>query len=407
MLFRVLGTRGRPGGRTSTTRAVLLPSLVSGLLAASTALSGCSVGAVGAGVAGTVGTSDVPAAPAPAASGDAAVTRAVTVEPVLAGAAARAAAPIGTGAHNDQRTPFTLSHLPTLMRHRYDGRWFRVLGVDATAPDGAWTRHRIRYRSDSLRITGLLTVPTGTGPHPLLVLAHGFKNPDRYRSGDGLRDEAAALGAAGYVVLQPDYRNHAGSTRERDAGVVRRPRGYPEDLVNALRAVRRARLPFVDSTQVGVLGRSMGGGVALNAAVARPDLVDALVLYSPISSSVADNYRRWVRPRPELRALVNSAYRAPRTNRRFWRRAASRTYLHRLDMPVLVQHGSRDGIAPVRWSRATAAAMRRAGVSVTYREQVGERHRFHARWPDFIVDVTAFFDEHVRGVPRDETAARR
>ena len=56
-----------------------------------------------------------------------------------------------------------------------------------------------------------------------------------------------------------------------------------------------------------MLGRSMGGGVTLNALVAAPGLVDAAVIYASVSSRYLDNLRHFTVPnRPEaVRALFD------------------------------------------------------------------------------------------------------
>ncbi len=122
--------------------------------------------------------------------------------------------------------------------------------------------------------------------------------------------EQAALAESGFVALQVDYRNYAGSSRESGRPVAH-PLGYPEDVINAVRAVKQAKLPFVDTSRIGLFGRSMGGGVVLNALVAQPHLAKAAVLYSPVSSSAADNYQRWVRGDRSLRQRVVAAYGTP------------------------------------------------------------------------------------------------
>jgi dipeptidyl aminopeptidase/acylaminoacyl peptidase len=139
----------------------------------------------------------------------------------------------------------------------------------------------------------------------------------------------------------------------------------------------------------------MGGGVALNAVVARPGLVDAVVLYSPVSSRAADNYRRWVRGRGALDQKVRAAFGRPADNPRFWARASARRYSHRVDVPVQVHHGTADEVCPIAWSRATVAALRRAGQAVEFHRYRGEEHRFHDGWPAMAVRMADFFDQHV------------
>lgn len=299
---------------------------------------------------------------------------------------------MATAAHNDTSTPFNLVSMPALIRHEYDGRGLeigRLLAAEVSS-----NRYHVTYRSGSLTISGQLTVPRRAGRFPLVVLAHGYEAPVTYRSGAALSREQAHLSARGYVVLLTDYRSYGDSDRD-SAEPVAAPLGYPEDLVNAVLAVRRSHLPFVDGSRVGALGRSMGGGVALQAVAARPRLFDALVLYAPVSSLASDNYQRWVAGKGDLDARVLSTYGAPQDNPRFWQEASVRSYLRRVDAPVQVHHGLADTVCPVAWSRATVEALRRAGQSVEYFEYPGERHRFDESWPVMATRIADFLDDNV------------
>lgn len=300
--------------------------------------------------------------------------------------------PVLGSAHNDTSTPFNFVSIPALTAHRFDGRDLRLDRVLLRTL--ALTRYAVSYRSGDLLVTGVLDAPTRPGRHPLVVVAHGWSDPDDYTSGSMLERERRLLAENGFAALQIDYRNHAGSSHE-PVGVVPRPLGYPEDLVNAVRAVERARLPFVDTGRVGLFGRSMGGGVVLNALAARPDLADAAFLYAPVSSSAPDSYARWVRDDPPLDARVQAAYGTPSTRPRIWGSASSRGYLDRLELPVLIAHGTDDETCPVVWSRATAEALRATGGDVELVEYPGEGHRFDRAWPAMMHRAIMFLHAHL------------
>ncbi len=299
----------------------------------------------------------------------------------------RGTAPVLLGAHNDTSTPFNLVSVPALTAQRYDGRGLRITGT--LSKSLAFTRYAVAYLSGRLTVTGVLVVPNRAGRHPVVVIAHGYMDPARYTSGSMLEREQAALAANGFVAFQIDYRNYARSTRE-GAEPVARPLGYPADLINAVVALRKARLPFADSTRIGLFGRSMGGGVVLDALVARPHLARAAVLYSPVSSRASDNYRRWVVPDASLRRRVEGAYGTPESNPRFWRQASSRGYLDRVVVPIQIDHGTADRMCPVRWSEATARALRAAGKDITLDEYPGEDHRFDRSWARFMHRAVTF-----------------
>ena len=83
----------------------------------------------------------------------------------------------------------------------------------------AYTSYDVTYRSrsttdrgeESYRISGVLNVPTGRGPFPAVVLAHGYIDPAFYVRGQGMTRERGYLASRGYVALHVDYRNHAES----------------------------------------------------------------------------------------------------------------------------------------------------------------------------------------------------
>lgn len=279
--------------------------------------------------------------------------------------------------------------LPALMEREYVGADLR-LGREV-ASTSAYRQHTVTYRSGRLRISGLLNVPRGRGPFPALVLAHGYIDPAIYTNGRGMRREQDWLARAGFVTLHVDYRNHAGSDRDPAAEADLRL-GYTEDVINAVLALRAWSGP-VDDGRIGLVGRSMGGGVVYNVLTVQPGLVDAGVVFAPVSSDTVDNFERWIRRgagRATLAAEIVRRHGDPRTNPGFWRGVSPRTYFDRVSEPVLIHHGTSDDSCPIRWSRATTTALRKAGADVTLHVYEGEEHAFGPQWPLSMERTTAF-----------------
>lgn len=283
--------------------------------------------------------------------------------------------------------------LPALFEKEYDGRDFTVRSTRARG--SAYTEYAITFRSGRLRISGLMFVPVGEGPFPVLVLAHGYIDPAVYTTGRGFETTQDWLARRGYAVVHVDYRNHATSDDD-PRNDLRMRLGYTEDVINAARAVKSSGLDYLDVERIGLLGRSMGGGVALNVAVVAPDLFDAIVTFAPVSSDTVDNFNRWIN-RPGRRALAREiidTYGSPRAAPEFWANASPRTFFERVRDPIQIHHGTDDESCPVRWSHETFAALKDAGARARLHLYPGEGHAFGPAYGRSMTRAAAFFDRH-------------
>lgn len=286
--------------------------------------------------------------------------------------------------------------LQALFQKQYEGRDLRVGRVLARASE--YTRYAVTYESGNLTISGIMNVPAGNGPFPVLILNHGYIDPDIYTTGRGLAREQDYLARAGYVVIHTDYRNHAGSDDDPNFEFNLRL-GYTEDVINAVLAVKGSKLPYLDGNRVGLLGRSMGGGVTLNAAIVRPDLVKAIVLYASVSSNVVDNFNKWIRGSDERRSLaqrIMDRFGSPEANPTFWQNLSPVNFLDRLAVPVILHHGTNDETCPIAWSHATLAALQSKGKNAKLLVYEGEQHAFGPQWGLSIRRTVSFLDQHVK-----------
>ena len=282
--------------------------------------------------------------------------------------------------------------IPGAIAQEYSGRDLRIRkDLGGTS---AYTRHAITYESGDLTISGIMHKPRGKGPFPVVVLAHGYIDPEIYVTGQGFRREQDWLARNGYVSLHVDYRNHAGSDRDPKADLSMRL-GYAEDVINAGLAVRESTLSFIDSDRLALLGRSMGGGVAFQALVIKPGVYDAAITYAATSSNTADNFNRWQRFDTSLGRRVIAEYGSPEQEPAFWQTMSARTYFSRITEPILMFHGTRDESCDIAWARATDAALTRAGKDATLIEYKGAGHYMYGPWYDSIKRVDRFLTKHL------------
>ncbi|MFJ2826983.1 alpha/beta hydrolase family protein [Streptomyces sp. NPDC087263] len=173
--------------------------------------------------------------------------------------------------------------------------------------------------------------------------------------------------------------------------------GYTEDVIGAVLALRSSTRAEIDGDRIGLLGRSMGGGVAYNTLVVAPGLVDAAVVFAPVSSRPAENVDRFRRSDGDpLVAEIEAAHGTPEENPAFWQEVSPITYADRLSEPLLIHHGTADDTCPITWSRQTMAAFKAAGKDVQLKEYEGEGHAFGPQWPASMETTMDFFAQHLR-----------
>ena len=254
----------------------------------------------------------------------------------------------------------------------------------------SYTKYAVTYRSNGFKISGIMNVPKGDGPFPLVVLAHGYIDPDIYRTGQGLMREQDYLARKGFIAFHTDYRNHASS--DDDPNLMRGLRlGYTTDVINAANAARNSNLAIIDKQRISLLGRSMGGGIGYNALVAAPGVFDSAVLFASVSSKAAENTNRWLRNDPVVRKEIFAKYGSPEDNPTFWNNVSAYTHFERVEDPILVLHGTADDTCPIRWANQAVNRLRALEKDVTYVQYKGAGHTFFgSTWTKSMQETVKF-----------------
>ena len=258
-----------------------------------------------------------------------------------------------------------------------------------------YTSHAATYTSDGLTISAVLHQPLAPGPHPGVVLVHGFVDPASYVSGGELQREQDYLARGRYVVLVPDLRGLAGS----DPAPVGPPdldMGSTVDVFNAISALATSALVGLDGERIGLMGHSLGGELVLNVLAANPGFVDAAVVFAPSSTDAWANVQQFLAPGDPFYQEIVAAYGTPETNATYWADISAATFVSQVSEPLLVVHGDADADVPFEWSQDLAASWQAAGKDVEFLTLPGENHVFEARWNEAMDAVKAFFSRKLQ-----------
>jgi len=141
--------------------------------------------------------------------------------------------------------------------------------------------NEVSYRSGDETVHAVLYKPAGNGPFPALVVIHEW-----WGLNDWVKQQADSYAQLGYVTLAIDlYRGQVATTPDEAHQIMR---GVPEDRAqrDLLAATAYLRsLTTVNPKRVGAIGWCMGGGYALDLAVADPKLKVAVINYGHLATS--------------------------------------------------------------------------------------------------------------------------
>ncbi len=338
------------------------------------------VGTIGSGCSGKA-TPAHPTAPSlPSPAGPIGGRPLPTIPPVTA-------APTPTPSLTPTPDPYADLTVEALRRRAYGGGSIEVGKVLAITP--AFTRTLFTYPSDGLTIYGFMNIPRGKGPFPVVIVLHGYVDPQRYSTLAYTTRYADAFARAGFLVLHPNYRNHPPSDEGPNPFRV----GYAIDVLNLIALL--PTLPFARPDAVGLFGHSMGGGIALRALVVRPDAIRAAVLYGSMNADERKNFERvlqWSggrRGQEELAAPAEAL-----------QRISPASYLQDITVPIQIHHGAADATVPPEWSRELYERLRALGKPVEWFEYPGQPHTFPAGSAAerlLLQRAIAFFQQYLYG----------
>jgi dipeptidyl aminopeptidase/acylaminoacyl peptidase len=312
--------------------------------------------------------------------------------------------------------PYTIEGL---RQHDYQSGEIHIR--ETIAENDFYTSYLIDYPSNGLMITGVMIIPVGEGPFPVIVMNHGFFARSVYNSGDGTDRASEYLAKQGYITVASDYRSWGGS----DEGPSLFYSGLVIDVINLLNAI--PSISQADPNRIGMWGHSMGGGVTMKvltivgAGSSRPVTVKAAVLYSTVSADHADIIERWgngcigdiaageqvvgcnssdVLPL-DLPDELLIAFQFAGSDADMLAKVSPIGYLEDITAPVQIHYGTDDGLVfsgtPPEWSVTLTQALRDSGRAAEMYQYEGERHSFIGEpWFVFMGRVLRFFNETLK-----------
>lgn len=213
---------------------------------------------------------------------------------------------------------------------------------------GSFHSFIVSYSSDGLKIFSIMSIPNQPQPKggfPVLIINHGYINPESYSTTQSYKRLADYFSSQGYLVLKPDYRGHDSSEREAQDRSNRI--NYAVDVLNLIHSVENIKQ--ANPKRIYMLGHSMGGEITLRV-VEVTDKVKAASLWAPAVTSFPESILYFVkkhRPQilPQLEKEVKDNFRPED-----FPQVGSLENVSLVNTPLIIHHGTDDQSVPYLWS---------------------------------------------------------
>lgn len=251
-----------------------------------------------------------------------------------------------------------------------------------------FTSYVVSYSSDTLKQYALMNVPNSDGPHPVVVVNHGYIPPDQYSTTQSYINTSAYFANQGFLVLKPDYRGHDQS--ETDGKVLSRM-AYTDDVLALVHAIDS--LEAADADRIYMYGHSMGGDITLKVLESSHKIKKA-TLWAPVAQEFPESIFYFVRKNRssaqimEYEGALDTMYSEDE-----FPALSPMNYLDRISAPLLIHHGTADASVPYAWSENLAKKLESAGVEHTFYTYPNDNHDIAANFTRALQRDVAFFQD--------------
>eukprot|EP00756_Hemistasia_phaeocysticola_P047905 Hpha_TRINITY_DN22357_c0_g1::TRINITY_DN22357_c0_g1_i1::g.177851::m.177851 len=239
-----------------------------------------------------------------------------------------------------------------------------------------------KAESDGKRVDGVVMCRIGLpNTAPVVVVVHG--GPSGVLVSSTLcqahaargHDDTRSLLAAGYRVLIPAYRGSAGfgdEWQQASIGCQGDTNGDLGDILSGVNWLREESGLSSPDVSVGIVGGSYGGFMVIRALAVAPEVFSAGVAHYPF----VDN--AWMAEETQDRTWSREYHQLP--DRSGWLPSTKSDllpHLHRITAPLLILHGTADGICPCSQSVAVWGCLQKGGKRCALVTFAGEGHGFN------------------------------
>lgn len=240
------------------------------------------------------------------------------------------------------------------------------------------------------KVTGLLNIPKGDGPFPLVVLFRGYVDQEVYQTGVGTKRVGEFLAKNGYITIAPDFLGYAGSDEEAQNIFESRFQTYTTalTLLNSIDSIEKW-----NREDVFIWGHSNGGQVALTALeISRS--VYPTVLWAPVTKPFPYSILYYTDESDDRGKLIRREL-AKFEDTYDVEKFSLTNYLDNIQAPIQIHQGIQDNAVPTTWSDNFVKNMKSLDKDIVYYTHPSVDHNMNPLWGDVISKSLEFFNSRL------------
>ncbi len=240
------------------------------------------------------------------------------------------------------------------------------------------------------KVTGLVNIPQGEGPFPLIVMFRGYVDQEIYTTGTGTQRAGEYFAENGYITVSPDFLGYAGSDSE--AGNIFESRF--QTYTTALTLL--ASLQTIDKwngENIFLWGHSNGGQIALTALeITGYDYPTAL--WAPVSKPFPYSILYYTDESEDRGKLIRKELAEFETTYNPDLYAIDLNY-QKIKAPLQLHQGTSDDAVPREWSDELVKSLEELEIKVDYFVYPGADHNLNPAWNTAVARNLAFFNKQL------------
>ena len=289
----------------------------------------------------------------------------------------------------EEERPLENYYFENLRKEEYQGSEIKLEKI--IAEEEKYTSWLFSFQTEGKKVTGMVNLPEGEGPFPVVVMLRGYADEKIYFTGLGTRKAAGVFAQQGFATFAPDFLGFGGSDSS-SSDVLEARFERPVTVLNLIASIEKSNKElFLDSEKLFLWGHSNGGQIALSVLEITKGEYPT-VLWAPVTKGFPESITQYM----DEDSLDEIGLKVKERIEEFVveydeKKVSIDEYFADIVAPIQLHQGGKDFLVPQNWSDAFVVEMKRMGKKIDYYQYPQSDHNLSPDWDEVVKRDIFFF----------------